>query len=463
VDVLLLSRLQFAVASYFHFMFVPLTLGLSLLVAIMETRYVKTGDPDYLRMTKFWGKLFLVNFAVGVVTGITLEFQFGTNWSGYSAYVGDIFGSLLAVEATVAFFLESTFIAVWFFGWKKLTPKQHLVTIWLVAIATNISAFWILTANAWMQHPVGYVIRNGRAELASFYEVVTQRFAVLEFVHTLGGAYILAGFFVLGISAWHLARKNEVSFFKKSFKLAAVWTLCFALFEIGQGHMNAEILGSTQPAKLAAMESHWETTERAPLYLIVWPDTDNEQNAVQAAPVPGLLSFLAHYSTSAEVVGLKDYPPEQRPPVLPVFLSFRAMVGLALLLAAVGLVAFIVRNRVERYPRFLRLLPYLIPLPYVANQLGWTIAEVGRQPWIVYGMMRTSDAVSPIATSQVATSLVALVLLYSVLGFVDFYLLYKLGRKGPEEAMGGAAGTGDDAQENGGPQCSKRLGLPSGA
>jgi len=434
VDVLTLSRLQFAVATYFHFLFVPLTLGLSLLVAIMETLYVRRRDPDYLRMTKFWGKLFLINFAVGIVTGITLEFQFGTNWSRYSAYVGDIFGSLLAIEATAAFFLESTFIAVWFFGWKKLSPRAHLVSIWLVAIASNVSAFWILTANAWMQHPVGYAIRNGRAELTSFAEVVTQRFAWLEFVHTLGGAYILAGFFVLGISAWHLVRKNEVSLFRKSFRLAAVWTLCFSIFEIAQGHMNAEILSSTQPSKLAAMESHWETGKNVPLYLLAWPDSKQERNAVQALPLPGMLSMLAEYSPSAEVKGLKHFPPQERPPVLPVFLSFRAMIAFAFVFLGVGLAAFLLRNRIEQYPRLLRVLPWLIPLPYLANQVGWTVAELGRQPWIVYGMMKTADAVSPLAVGQVAGSLAAFFVVYSLLGFVDFYLLYKFARKGPAAA-----------------------------
>lgn len=228
MDVLMLSRLQFAAATFFHFLFVPLTLGLSLLVAFMETRFVRTGDEEYKRMAKFWGKLFLINFAIGVVTGITLEFQFGTNWSRYSAYVGDIFGSLLAVEATVAFFLESTFIAVWVFGWKKLSPKMHLACIWVVAIASNISAYWILTANAFMQHPVGYVLRNGRAELDDFITVATQKFAIVEFAHTLSGAYILAGFFVMGISAWHLLRKSEIEFFGKSFRIALVLPWCSA-------------------------------------------------------------------------------------------------------------------------------------------------------------------------------------------------------------------------------------------
>lgn len=431
MDVLTLSRLQFAVATYFHFLFVPLTLGLAILVAIMETAFVSTGDEDYKRMAKYWGKLFLINFAIGVVTGITLEFQFGTNWSRYSAYVGDIFGSLLAVEATVAFFLESTFIAVWHFGWKKLSPKMHCVAIWLVAIATNLSAFWILVANAWMQHPVGYVIRNGRAELASFVDVVTQKFALLEFVHTLGGAYTLAGFFVLGISAWHLSRKHEVAFFKKSFRIAATWTLAAAIFEIAQGHMNAEILHDSQPAKLAAIESHWETGRQVPMHLVAWPDESNERNAVQGLSIPSGLSFMAGYSAETEVKGLKDFPKAERPPVLPVFLSFRAMVGLGFLFLFVGAFAFLKRNRIEESPRFLRILPWLMPLPYLANQLGWTIAEVGRQPWIVYGIMKTKDAVSPIATSQVATSLVAFFLVYSLLGFTDFYLLSKFARKGP--------------------------------
>jgi cytochrome d ubiquinol oxidase subunit I len=433
VNALTLSRLQFAVATYFHFLFVPLTLGLSLLVAIMETLYVRSGDEDYKRMTKFWGRLFLINFAIGVVTGITLEFQFGTNWSRYSAFVGDIFGSLLAIEALAAFFLESTFIAVWHFGWNKLSPKAHAASIWLVAIASNISAFWILAANSWMQHPVGFVLRNGRAELTDFLAVITQRFAILEFVHTIGGAYILAGFFVLGISAWHLLRNRSVVFFKKSFQLAATWTLIFAALEIAQGHMNAEILGSAQPLKLATMESHWETGTHVPLYLLSWPNSNGEGNLVQALPVPSMLSMLASYDPAAEVKGIKDFDPAARPPVLPVFLSFRIMVGLGFLFLLVGFYAFLKRNQIEKYPKLLAFLPWMIPIPYLANQLGWTIAEVGRQPWIVYGIMKTSDAVSPIAVSQAATSLIAFFLVYSVLGVVDFYLLFKFARRGPDD------------------------------
>jgi len=220
MDTLMLSRLQFAAATFFHFLFVPLTLGLSILLAIMETAYVRTGNEEYRNMARFWGKIFLINFAIGVVTGITLEFQFGTNWSRYSEYVGDIFGSLLAIEATVAFFLESTFIAVWAFGWKRLSPKAHAATIWLVALSSNLSALWILIANSWMQHPVGFVIRNGRAELDDLIAVITQPFAWHTIVHTVSAAYILSAFFVMGVSAWHLLRKQHISFFKKSFRLA---------------------------------------------------------------------------------------------------------------------------------------------------------------------------------------------------------------------------------------------------
>jgi cytochrome d ubiquinol oxidase subunit I len=431
LNVLTLSRLQFAVATYFHFLFVPLTLGLSIVVAILETMYVRSGDVDYKRAAQFWGKLFLINFAIGIVTGITLEFQFGTNWSRYSAFVGDIFGALLAIEATVAFFLESTFVAVWFFGWNKLSPKAHAVTIWLVAIASNVSAFWILVANAWMQHPVGFVVRNGRAELTDFFAIITQRFALLEFVHTVGSAYILSGFFVVGISAWHLLRKHEVAFFKKSFRLGIAFALVFSLFEILQGHMNAELLGAAQPTKLAAMESHWETGRAVPLNLIQWPDTANERNSVQTLPVPKLLSLLATYDPNAEVKGLRDFPKQDRPPVLPSFLSFRIMVGLGFVFVALTAWAWFKRDSIEHSPVFLKVLVWSIPLPYIAIQTGWTLAEVGRQPWIVYGLMRTSDAVSPLAVSQVAVSALAFILVYGLLGIADFYLLFKYARKGP--------------------------------
>ncbi|MEF3168447.1 MAG: cytochrome ubiquinol oxidase subunit I [Deltaproteobacteria bacterium] len=434
MDVVMLSRLQFAAASMFHFLFVPLTLGLSILTAIYETKYVKTGDPDYKRAAKFWGKLFLINFALGVVTGITLEFQFGTNWSRYSKYVGDIFGSILAIEATLAFYLESVFIGVWIFTWDKVKPKTHAFFIWIIAIASNVSALWILIANAWMQKPVGYVLRNGRAELDDFIAVVTSKFAVLEFLHTVSGAYILSGFFVMGVSAWHLLRKNDVQFFRKSFRVAATFALVFALFEVFNGHLSGSEVAETQPTKLAAMESHWETAKNVPMYLFAIPDPEKERNSVEFFPIPGALSMLAFHDFSAEVKGLKDFPVDERPPVSITYWSFRIMVGLGFFFALVSLLAWVKRKEPDANPALLRLLIYSIPLPYIALEAGWIVAEVGRQPWIVYGLMKTSDAVSTLATSQVTLSLAAFVVVYSILGIIDFYLLSKYARKGPHPA-----------------------------
>jgi cytochrome bd ubiquinol oxidase subunit I len=432
MDPLFLSRLQFAAATMFHFLFVPLTLGLSIMVAIMETRYVRSGDETYLRMTRFWGKLFLINFALGIVTGITLEFQFGTNWSRYSAFVGDVFGSLLAIEATAAFFLESTLIGVWIFGWKKLSRKAHAAVMWLIAGASTLSAVWILIANSWMQHPVGYVIRNGRAELESFTAVVFQGWAALTFVHTVSAAYILSAFFVMGISAYHLLKKQHIDFFTRSFRIALGIGLIFSLVEVVEGHLHGADLSEKQPTKLAAMEAHWETSTQAPVYMFAIPDEKNERNLVEIIPIPGLLSFLAKHDPKAEVKGLKAFPPADRPPVLINFIAFKLMIGLGVYFALIALYGWVRRNRLTESPGLLKLMVLSIPLPYVAAEAGWVLAEVGRQPWIVYGLMRTSDAASPVAGSQVLMSLVAFIVVYGVLGCLGFYLMAKHAMKGPE-------------------------------
>lgn len=436
MDVLFLSRLQFAAATMFHFLFVPLTLGLTIMVAVMETKYAGTGDETYLKMARFWGKLFLINFALGIVTGITLEFQFGTNWSRYSAFVGDIFGSLLAIEATAAFFLESTLIGVWIFGWKKLSARAHAIVMWLIAAASTLSAVWILIANSWMQHPVGYVMRNGRAELESFTEVVTQPWAILEFIHTVSGAYILSAFFIMGISAYHLLKKQHTEFFTKSFRIALAFGLIFSIIEVAEGHMHGADLAEKQPTKLAAMESHWETQKKAPIYMFVIPDEKNEKNKVEILPIPGMLSMLAHHDPGAEVKGLKDFPSDERPPVLLSFISFRIMVGLGAFFVLVTVIGFIIRKRLEDYPLYLKVMLFSIPLPYIAIQAGWVLAEVGRQPWIVYGLMKTSDAVSPIHSSQVLISFLAFLIVYGLLGAIGFYLIIKNAKKGPEAVHG---------------------------
>ena len=440
MDVLMLSRLQFAATSMFHFIFVPLTLGLSMMVAWMETRYVLSGDEMWLRMTKFWGKLFLINFALGVVTGITMEFQFGMNWAEYSRYVGDIFGAPLAIEATVTFFLESVFIGVWIFGWKKISKGVHAATIWLVAIATNMSALWILLANGWMQKPVGYVLRNGRAEMVDFMALLTNPYGWIKFIHTVLSGYMVAAFFVMGISAWHLLRRNRLDFFNRSFRMGAVFALVTSVLVFATGDYSAVLVAKYQPTKLAAMESVWETQRGVGLNLLLIPNELQECNEVEGVCVPKMLSYLAFHTPDAEIKGLKEFPKELRPPVTLTFLSFRIMVGLGVLMALAALVATIVARKktMENYPFFLRIMVLILPLPYIAAQLGWIVAEVGRQPWIVYGLLKTSDAVSKsIATSQVVGSFIGFTLLYGLLGVIDIYLLAKNARKGPDDDLGG--------------------------
>ncbi|MGA2152170.1 MAG: cytochrome ubiquinol oxidase subunit I [Geobacteraceae bacterium] len=438
MDVLTLSRLQFAVTSIFHFIFVPLTLGLSILTAYMETRYVMTGETTYLKMTKFWGKLFLVNFALGVVTGITMEFQFGMNWAEYSKYVGDIFGAPLAIEATVAFFLESVFIGLWIFGWDKVSKKVHLLSIWLVAFATNLSALWILLANGWMQHPVGYVLRNGRAEMVDFTALLTNPYGILKFFHTVLSGYMVAAFFVMGIAAYHLLKKNQIDFFKRSFKIGASFGLLASLLVFLTGDFHAVEVAKTQPAKFAAMESVWESKKGVGLNLLLIPNAEGECNDVEKFCIPNIVSLLAFHTPNAEIRGLKEFPRGLRPPVLPTFLSFRLMVGLGTFMVLASLLGFVLSRwgKIEDRTLFLKIMLLAIPAPYIAAQLGWIVAEVGRQPWIVYGVMKTSDAVSrSISVSQVVISLAGFTLLYGGLGVIDIYLLTKIARKGPDEDL----------------------------
>jgi cytochrome bd ubiquinol oxidase subunit I len=438
MDVVTLSQLQFAATAMFHWIFVPLTLGLSILTAWMETRYVTTGDETWLRMTKFWGKLFLINFALGVVTGITMEFQFGMNWSEYSRYVGDIFGAPLAIEATFAFFLESVFIGVWIFGWNKISKKAHLASIWLSSVATNISALIILLANAWMQKPTGYVLRNNRAEMSDFLAVLTNPYGWIKFTHTLLSGYALAAFLIMGVSAWHLLRSNEVDFFKRSFRLAAVWAFVASIGVGLTGDLHAVEIARTQPSKFAAMESQWETKRGVGMNLLLLPDPVRECNAIEQICVPNALSMLAFHDPNAEIKGLKEFPKDLRPLVTPTFFSFRMMAGLGTLMILASLAAIILSRKqgLEKQRVFLMLMVCLIPAPYLAEQFGWLVAELGRQPWIVYGVLKTSDAVSKsISTTQVILSLLGFTALYGLLGAIDIFLLVKYAKKGPDKDL----------------------------
>jgi cytochrome bd ubiquinol oxidase subunit I len=435
MGVLALSRIQFAVTIMFHFLFVPLTLGLTWLLAWWEHRYVKTGDEKYLRLVKYWGRLFLINFGLGIVTGITMEFQFGMNWAAYARYVGDIFGAPLAIEATAAFFLESSLIGLWVFGWNKISRKAHARVMVLIAFASNLSGLVIMLANGWMQRPVGCVLRNGRAEMDDFWALLTNSYGWAMFAHTLITAFVCTGFFVLGISAWHLRRKNETDFFKTSFRAAAAFALVFSVLTVVSGDQNGALAGRYQPLKLAAMEAHWETQAGAPYTIFSWPDVKNEKNVFEFLKIPKGLSLMTFRSDSAEVKGLKDVPAAERPPVLPVFISFKLMVLLGLVFLAAAFWAWLQGRKKSggAPPLLLRLLPWLIPLPYLAIQLGWLVAEVGRQPWIVYGLMKTSDGVSSaISSGQVIFSLAGFTLLYGTLAVVDVLLLMKYAKKGPE-------------------------------
>jgi len=436
MDPTILARIQFGVTTVYHFFFVPLTLGLSVMVAIMETLYVQTGNEVYKRMTKFWGKLFIINFAMGVVTGIVQQFQFGMNWSEYSRFVGDIFGAPLAIEALLAFFLESVFIGLWLFGWDKLSRRAHAVTMWLVAIGSNISALWILIANSFMQEPVGFVIRNGRAEMDDFAAVVFNPNIWVQFPHVFTAGLTTAAFFILGISAYHLARKNETELFKRSFQIAAIiGTLAIVLVGLG-GHSQAQHMVQTQPMKMAAAEALWYTEDPASFSLITIGDL-SQRNEVFSIRLPFALSLLATDQLTGEVQGIYDLqagyealygPGNYIPPVAVIYWAFRIMVGAGIALVALGFYALfmVMGDTVKIGDRVQKVFFVGLFLPYAANTAGWLMTEIGRFPWIVQDLMKIEDAVSTtVPAGQVLTTLIGFTLLYGLLMFADIYLLVK--------------------------------------
>jgi len=437
MDPVILARLQFTITCVYHFFFVPLTLGLSILIALMETMYVQTGNELYKRMTKFWGKLFLINFAMGVVTGIVMEFQFGMNWSEYSRFVGDIFGAPLAIEALLAFFLESTFLGIWIFGWDRLSPRMHAATIWMVAIGANLSALWILIANSFMQEPVGFAIENGRAVMTSFFALLSNPHVWVQFPHVITSGLTTAAFFILGISAYHLFyKKRDSEIFQRSFKWGAVaGVIGICLVGLG-GHSQAQYMVEAQPMKMAAGEALWQTEDPADLSLVTIIDEDQQRNVFDIR-IPRALSLLAHNRFDGEVQGIKDIQQEYEalygpgnyiPPVTISYWSFRAMVGVGslMLLLAFYALFLVLTKRLPKADRFLRWMPYAIALPIIGTSTGWIFTEVARQPWIVFGIMRTEDATSPnVSVNMLLTSLIVYTLLYGVLIVVDIYLLAK--------------------------------------
>lgn len=444
MDMVMLSRLQFASTTIFHFFFVPISIGLALIIAIMETMYVVKGDEEYKKMAKFWGKLFLINFAVGVVTGILQEFQFGMNWSNYSRFVGDVFGAPLAIEALLAFFLESTFIGLWIFGWDRLSKKLHLACIWLVSFGTVMSAFWILAANSFMQRPVGFTINNGRAEMNDFFALITNGQLLVEFPHTVLGAFATGAFLVTGISAWKLLKRQEVSFFKKSFHIAIIVALASSILVALFGHQQAQYLMHTQPMKMAAGEGLWETSDDpAPWTVFAIIDPAKQENKAEFK-IPYLLSFLSYSKFSGEVKGIKELqaeyeqtygPGDYIPPVRTTFWSFRIMVGAGTIMILLGMAGYYyaARKRMDKMkPWFLKAMLFAISLPHIANASGWIMTEIGRQPWTVFGLMRTEDSISPSVTAgEVLFSLIAFSAIYTILAIIMAYLFVRVIKQGP--------------------------------
>lgn len=440
----LLARWQFGITTVYHFLFVPLTLGLAILLAIMETAYVRTGNPLYKQLTKFWGKLFLINFAVGVVTGIVQEFHFGMNWSEYARFMGDIFGAPLAMEALTAFFLESTFLGIWIFGWDKLSKPLHAACIWIVAFASNLSSFWILAANSFMQAPAGYVINNGRAEMADFSALLTNPYLWGQFPHVILGGLVTGGVFIMSISAYHLLKKTHLEVFRASFKIGLICTLISLVAVMGSGHFAAQKVARMQPMKLAAMEALWEKADPAPFAIAASIDDKKQENHAEIG-IPAFLSFLVYDKPAGEIKGIKDMqatyqsqygPGNYIPDVKLLFWNFRVMIVSGLTMAAIAGISLIYwyRGRLESSPLLLKAILYMLPLPFLANSTGWIVTEAGRQPWIVFGLQKVSEGVSPyVSAAEIWTSMIGFTVVYAVLAVVAVYLIRKFVVLGPEK------------------------------
>ena len=427
MDAVFLSRLQFALTIGFHYIFPPVTIGLSWLIVWIMTRYKNTGADLYRRMAAFWIKIFGLSFAVGVATGITMEFQFGTNWAGYSRFVGDIFGAPLAAEVILAFFLESSFLGALILGGERLSTKVRWFASVMVAFGATLSAFWIIVANSWMQTPAGYHIVNGRVELTDLWAAIFNPSTIPRLIHTVDGALITGAFFMLGIGAWFILKGRNLDFGRESARIALVAGFIFSVLQLPLGHYHAVQVALTQPEKLAAIEGIFETQRRAPALVFGIPSAKDE--TVHAAiRIPGALSLLAYGSLDAEVKGLKDFPKDEWPPLFLTFYPFHLMVMIGMyFIGFTALGIFLLWRRKLYENRFFLALAILsIPLPFIANELGWISAEVGRQPWIVYKVMRTADAVSvSVPAGQVLFSIIMFTMIYALLFFAWVFLILR--------------------------------------
>jgi len=438
MDVLTLSRIQFGATIAFHYIYPPLSIGLGVMLVIMEGLWLKTKKPIYHQMARFWTKVFALTFAIGVATGIVMEFEFGTNWATYSRFVGDVFGSALAAEGIFAFFLESGFLAVLLFGWDKVGRKLHFFSTCMVCLGAHFSAVWIVVANSWMQTPAGYkiVTHNGiaRAEITDFWQLVFNPSMVERLSHVVVGAWSTGAFLVVSVSAWYLLKKKHMEFASASLKVGLTVALTASLLQAVTGHTSAQGVGKNQPAKLAAFEGLYESTSNAPLTIVGWVDEKNEK--VDGIQMPGLLSFLDHNDFHTPVTGLDAFAPEDRPPVEASFLFFHGMVAIGFSLIAISALGFLYFRHGSLHERrwLLWILVFSVLGPEIANQLGWFAAEVGRQPWIVYGLMRTPEGLSKIVKADVVlTSLILFTFIYFLLFAVFIYLLNDKIQHGPHD------------------------------
>jgi len=440
MDVFLLSRLQFAFTIAFHYIFPPLSIGLGVLLVIMEARYLKTKDKLYLEMTKFWSRIFGLIFALGVASGIVMEFQFGTNWSIYSRYVGDVFGSALAAEGIFAFFLESGFLAILLFGWNRVKPRTHFLATCMVALGAHFSAVWIIVANSWQQTPAGHhIVGFGdtlRAEIVDFWQVVFNPSSLHRLSHTLAGAWQAGAFLVLSVAAFYLLRKKHVDFSKASVRIALPVAVIASLLQLLTGHASASGVAQNQPAKLAAFEGHYPASAPADMYLFGWVN-EKEERVQLGIKIPGMLSWMVHGDHRAPVTGLQAFPPEDRPPVNLVFQTYHLMVILGMGLIGLSLLALVLQFRKKLYDQrwLLWIFVFAVLGPQAANQLGWASAEVGRQPWIVQNLLRTSDAFSPnVSGGELLFSLVMFFIVYALLLALFIYLLNDKIQHGPDDS-----------------------------
>jgi cytochrome d ubiquinol oxidase subunit I len=437
MDAVLLARIQFALTIGFHYIFPVITIGMAWMIVWMLTRHLRTGEPIYQRMARFWIRVFALSFAVGVATGITMEFQFGMNWARYSRFVGDIFGAPLAAEGILAFFLESSFLGIMLYGERRVSNRVYWFSSLMVAVGSTLSGFWIVVANSWQQTPAGFQIVNGRAELVDFWAAVFNPSTMPRYLHTIDGALAAGAFFIMGLSAWFLLRGEHQEFARKSLSMALVLAFLASVAQIPLGHFHAVQVAETQPVKLAAFEGLWETQTNAPLLIMGLPNQEKQRTDF-ALEIPGLLSIGVGGSTETEVAGLKDFPEDEWPPLLLSFFSFHFMVGLGFYfigLTALGLF-LLWRQKLHENRLFLWAALLSIPLPVIANELGWMAAEVGRQPWIVYGLMRTDQAFSTVVPAgQILASIVMFTTVYTLLFCVWIFLLRRKLLKGPESEI----------------------------